>query len=934
MGDPVSVSVGWALWGKQPGAVREYSLLASSAQPLDEAEFANVLTHFMPGTPSAEPGSARTNPAAPDPPGSLPWVTFSRVGVAKRVYLGISIQDSTGTQDGVGRPITSTSYFCIPYDELQGALFSYVDLYKQLAELKLPYHGDDPIRLTVPTLEAEQIAKMIEDFGEPTVRAAAAMLLSGQVSIVGSEGTALYDRLRFLDAVAALLPYGYRAGYTASTWSDSGKRHPIRLAFAARPRQDAGAIRWRSAPTAPLGGAGEAYLRRLQQIRERLSEPSHLVRLIEVLERDKEICGFDQPQRAMDGLYRFGLPYIVLDAVRKGTAKPEEIRAVFAQSRADDLTPGERQELLAGLICIAGQDPQNWEVIDGQWDRVVGGEPLTMLSALVKGSQRLLWARAPDRLTCQRYINCAARHGIIDDLLAQLIAAPVSRPDLLGGRQTAAQLIADYMPTGPGASPLRQTGVALASKPLVACELLTHLAIAGQRLDPALTWLEPSLGGLLAPFSALVGHPPGEVSEQAIGQLADSDTECVSALLVAADCLGRVDRVLPGLAIWLARSVLARGQLDPDQDRSWYGPIMDVRQHTTDSAAWLDLVLLISRNPLRFLLTPIKDRDRKPYVDSITRGWEILGRSLGRAGDDLLTRNLTDYLRHSWRADDAGVAVVVTDLVKRLAGDGQRPGLRAAVSEALGRSPEAARWRLAQEWLPPARKPQPPARQQQPPAAREQKSPRQEQEQPQPDPWDVRRSPADAPSLSQSSLPPGADHPALTALRALPPDATAVHVAGLLANAYRENLGLQDVGRALGDSKAINSGAYAMAVLEELRSALLAAPGKRSAAEEWLGNFANWFADGSFGAQTADEFSRFAVQSSVDEIHYYTRILRIVTVRNQEHATLGARDTEILSKVRKLLDQILPDSKKLPGIIQSVLRQGRQGAEGTSHGER
>src|SRR6516225_6163842 len=86
---------------------------------------------------------------------------------------------------------------------------------------------------------------------------------------------------------------------------------------------------------------------------------------------------------------------------------------------------------------------------------------------------------------------------------------------------------------------------------------------------------------------------------------------------------------------------------------------------------------------------------------------------------------------------------------------------------------------------------------------------------------------------------------------------TVVDVAGLLANAYRDNLGLQDVGRALGDSKAIHSGAHAMAVLEELRSALLAAPGKRSAAEEWLGNFANWFADGSFGAQTADEFSRF-----------------------------------------------------------------------------
>jgi hypothetical protein len=284
----------------------------------------------------------------------------------------------------------------------------------------------------------------------------------------------------------------------------------------------------------------------------------------------------------------------------------------------------------------------------------------------------------------------------------------------------------------------------------------------------------------------------------------------------------------------------------------------------------------------------------------------------------LLTHNLTVYLSQERWAYDAATANGVTDLARRLTVDGQRPGLRAVVTDALERSPDAARWPFAREWLPSGRKPQRPS------ARDEQKS--RQQEEPRPDLPHV--------PLSQSSLPPGADHPALTALRALRPDATAVDVAGLLANAYRDNLGLQDVGRALGDSKAIHSGAHAMAVLEELRSALLAAPGKRSAAEEWLGNFANWFADGSFGAQTADEFSRFAVQSSVDEIHYYTRILRIVTVRNQEHATLGARDTEILGKVRKLLDQILPDSKKLPGIIQSVLRQGRQGAEGTSHGDR
>ena len=47
-------SVGWALWGKQPGTDRDYSVLASSNEPLSEAEFASVLGHFVPGTPPTD----------------------------------------------------------------------------------------------------------------------------------------------------------------------------------------------------------------------------------------------------------------------------------------------------------------------------------------------------------------------------------------------------------------------------------------------------------------------------------------------------------------------------------------------------------------------------------------------------------------------------------------------------------------------------------------------------------------------------------------------------------------------------------------------------------------------------------------------------------------------------------------------------------------
>jgi hypothetical protein len=462
--------------------------------------------------------------------------------------------------------------------------------------------------------------------------------------------------------------------------------------------------------------------------------------------------------------------------------------------------------------------------------------------------------------------------------------------------------------------------VALAGNPLVACELLTHLAGDGQDLESALAWLQPVVGGVLAPFSTVMGRAPGEVSEQAIGQLADHDAEYVSALLVAAHSLNRLELVLPGFASWLGDKVLRRGAPDPAQGQYWYDRVIAIQRTTAPSAAWLDLVLLILGKPLRFLLARVDQRTRKLYTDSIVNGWVALSGSLGRPGDDLLTHNLTVYLRQERWAADAATATGVTDLARPLTRDGQRPGLRAAISDALERSPEAARWQFAREWLPPVRK-------QQRSSARDDQKSRQ-QEEPQPGPQDVRRSPADAPPLAQSSHPQSAEGPALIALRALGQDATAAQVAGLLTDAYRDNLDLQDVRRALGDSKVIRSGAEAMDVLDKLRPALLAAPGKRSAAEDWLGHFAHWFADGSFGAQAADEFSRFAIQSSVDEINYYSRILRIVTVRNQEHAKLGARDTEILIKVRKLLDQILPDSKKLPNLIQNVLRQGKQGGDG------
>ena len=51
MTDLVSVDAGWAIRSKEPGTRADYAVLAASAGPLSEREFASVLIHFAVGTP-------------------------------------------------------------------------------------------------------------------------------------------------------------------------------------------------------------------------------------------------------------------------------------------------------------------------------------------------------------------------------------------------------------------------------------------------------------------------------------------------------------------------------------------------------------------------------------------------------------------------------------------------------------------------------------------------------------------------------------------------------------------------------------------------------------------------------------------------------------------------------------------------------------------
>ncbi|WP_248960070.1 hypothetical protein [Sphaerisporangium perillae] len=224
----VRVTAEWAVWGRRPGTRDGDEILAFSQGRFSRDDYGEIIARYATGAPV-----------------NLPQVTMSWVGGGASAHIGLAVQSWSGKRDGLGRDIAVIRYFCVPYAQLAGGPVSYEALYHALDGRTLPFDG--PLTVEVPSLDAEPVAAAVDG----TARSAAALLLTGApVCVVNAEAVPLLNRLRFLDAVASLLPYGFRSRLTASTWTDSASRHRIRLSFARHAPQGAHSISW--GETAPI----------------------------------------------------------------------------------------------------------------------------------------------------------------------------------------------------------------------------------------------------------------------------------------------------------------------------------------------------------------------------------------------------------------------------------------------------------------------------------------------------------------------------------------------------------------------------------------------------------------------------------------------------------------------------------------------------------
>lgn len=672
MSDPVPVHAGWAIWSKHPGTHDDYSVLASSAGPLSTAEFTRVLTHFAPGNPPAETGA----------PASLPWVMLSRVGVADQTYLGASVQVPTNHVDGTGRPVSRTSYICVPYEEVARAPVSYRGMSSALRAAQLPYQDGALVPLTIPRLDPQEMAQTVMEFGPYTVATTAALLLSGPVTITGPEFPDAETRLRFLDAVAALLPYGYRTSFTAATWSDTAaSAQRFRIVFAVRARDASSRVTWRAAARVPDEGSARRYLEHLQRV---LGRPAvdllELASLISYLSSDTRPRKFEQPEQAVASLYEFFRAAVFGDTIDAGSATAADIRLLFYQGQDSRLSPNRRRKAL-GLL-IADGDAQDWPLVSRRFGAIAEGDPQSLLPAMAKAARRLLWSRAPKDLV-RAYLQLMTPYGLSDALLARLMPEPESAADLVDGLDTAATLLAELVMDDP--SSYLQTRQALGYNPAVGTALIAHLCAArgSGGVSPAIEWLEPALDRILPTFNAVLGDAPEPVDPAALQALDRGGGHLsVGCLVRGAFYLKRLPLVLPALAPWLAWNTVQQGTRGVQDRRFWNDLAMELTPATVTEAAWLDLTLLATGNDPRSLFAGrFKPSQFSRCLDATWR--ELITRlgDQGQAVDEFLISVLVDFLgRHRWRGDQEQTAVV-SDLTSWLSADGARPRLKMAVQD-------------------------------------------------------------------------------------------------------------------------------------------------------------------------------------------------------------------------------------------------------------
>ncbi|MFI6276597.1 hypothetical protein [Streptomyces sp. NPDC050988] len=223
MDSSLTLRARWAVLSKPQADSSDYRVLVCSDGPSATAWFERVVRDTLFGTPP--PWSVTGRPGE-----TLPWISFgvcdSAAAVSGVRWVTVSVTDWNSlveaTWDSSGRRSATTRCFLVPYEHVARHRTGLVSLWNAVRPVRLPPEpagSPASVLLTVETDHVERTARLVDELGFDWVAATAAVALEMPLALAAPGDRFALTRIGTIDAVASLLPFGYRAALTASTWA-------------------------------------------------------------------------------------------------------------------------------------------------------------------------------------------------------------------------------------------------------------------------------------------------------------------------------------------------------------------------------------------------------------------------------------------------------------------------------------------------------------------------------------------------------------------------------------------------------------------------------------------------------------------------------------------------------------------------------------------
>lgn len=636
-----TITVEWALWSEKPGATTDYGLLSCSNGRLRSSHFKTIITRFHPGTPDGDK--------------ALPRVTVGAWDVAQQPYLGMAIQNISENYDGAGRKIAPTRFFAFPYASLAEQPVSYCDLYQELSALPLPETGHgQPFEVSVRPLDPAVIAKDLKepDAADPVLTAVLSSLLQGRrVCLTQAEQASFKDRLRYLDVTAALLPYGYRAKLTATTWANSATQHKLRLFFSRRSADPQTThLPWLGHPHIDV--PQDAYLRDLR----RLLHEHGPAEVIAHLAKETEARRFDEAGEAVRALHKVKARLERRRMLPHGTASPQELRNWLD---GDDLAPQEAEACLRGILRLPEPDRQDLLRVTRWLPKVLertGWEPWRQ--SLIGMISRLLWLEEDGPVVGMSdrtlgleedrplydLLSHLRRHEV-DDFLAQVLRARPRppQPEPSGRRLARA---ARLLLTGSGhdLAGLPHTQQILDGDVPLMLALIAELLAGsgGAEFQSAFVWVQDRLPEELRTLVTRLADPHDfeDISIDEVALLAGYGIGSLLLMLNIADQCRKFRYVGEAFLQWFIR----QQHTGPIDNVHWGKELWLLEPKDPVTQAAVDVMLLAADRQPRWI-TDVPPQEWRDYQGTFSFAWERPW-----ADKERMVEGLADCLRHqSWQ---------------------------------------------------------------------------------------------------------------------------------------------------------------------------------------------------------------------------------------------------------------------------------------------